>query len=51
MRTTESTHDRALRLLIRRTLRPTHRAARDGSGTVRGRAGHAHAATHRTGDR
>ena len=49
-RTTESTHDRALRLLIRRTPQPTHRSARDATGAGRGRAGHSRGATHRTSD-
>ena len=49
-RTTESADDRALRSLIRRTPPPVHRAARDGSGAGRGRAGHMRAATHRTSD-
>ena len=49
-RTTESSDDRALRLLMRRTPPPTHRAARDGSHAGRGRAGHTRAATHRTSD-
>ena len=50
VRTTESTHDRALRMLIRRTPRPGPRAARDGSGAGRGRAGHTRGAAHRTSD-
>ena len=49
-RTTESADDRALRSLIRRTPQPLHRAARDGSGAGRGRAGHTRAASHRTSD-
>src|SRR3954468_25047632 len=50
VRTTENAHDRAVRMLIRRTPRPAHRAARDGSGAGRGRAGHTRGATHRTSD-
>jgi hypothetical protein len=47
-RTTESAHDRALRLLIRRTPPPAHDAVRGGTGGGRGRAGHTRAATHRS---
>src|SRR3954469_24299439 len=47
-RTDESTHDRALRLLIRRTPPPAHRSPRDAAGAGRGRAGHARGASHRT---
>jgi hypothetical protein len=47
-RTEEGRHDHALRLLIRRTPAPVHGAARGGSGTGRGRAGHTRGATHRT---
>jgi hypothetical protein len=47
-RTEEGAHDKALRLLIRRTPPPVHGAAREGSGAGRGRAGHTRAATHRT---
>jgi hypothetical protein len=50
-RTRHSSDDRALRLLIRRTPPPTHRAARSGSDAGQRRAGHARAATHRTADR
>ena len=50
-RAEEGPQDRALRLLIRRTPPPVHRAARDGSGAGHGRAGHSRAATHRTADR
>jgi hypothetical protein len=49
-RTTESADDHALRSLIRRTPAPVHRAAREGSGAGRGRAGHTRAASHRTSD-
>ena len=49
-RTTESTHDRALRLLIRRTPQPAHRSTRDAPGAGRGRAGHSRGASHRTSD-
>ena len=49
-REAESGHDRALRLLIKRTPQPVHRAARDGSGAGRGRAGHTRSASHRTSD-
>ena len=44
----EGADDRALRLLIRRTPAPVRGAARGGSGTGRGRAGHTRAAMHRT---
>jgi hypothetical protein len=47
-RAAEGAHDRALRQLIRRTPPPVHGAARGGSGSGRGRAGHTRAATHRT---
>jgi hypothetical protein len=47
-RSEEGAHDKALRLLIRRTPPPFRGAARDGSGAGRGRAGHTRAATHRT---
>jgi hypothetical protein len=47
-RTEEGPHDRALRLLVRRTPPPVHGAARSGGRAGRGRPGHARAATHRT---
>jgi hypothetical protein len=47
-RTEEGPHDRALKLLVRRTPPPVHGSARGGSGTGRGRAGHTRGATHRT---
>jgi hypothetical protein len=50
-RTQDSPDDRALRLLIRRTPPPVHRAARGGGSAGHRRAGHTRAATHRTGDR
>ena len=50
MRATESIHDRALRMLVRRTPHPAHGAPRDPSRAGRGRAGHTRAATHRTSD-
>lgn len=49
-RTTEGSADRALRLLIRRTPPPAHRASREGSGAGRGHAGHSRGAAHRTSD-
>jgi hypothetical protein len=50
VRTTEGSHDRALRQLIRRTPPPGHRAARGGASAARGPAGHVRPATHRTSD-
>lgn len=50
LRTTEGSHDPALRRLIRRTPPPIHRAARGGPSSPRGRAGHSRPATHRTSD-
>ena len=47
-RAEEGPHDKALRLLIRRTPPPARGAARGGTGAGRGRAGHTRAATHRT---
>jgi len=47
-RSEEGAQDRALHLLIKRTPPPVHGAARDGSGSGRGRAGHTRAAMHRT---
>jgi hypothetical protein len=44
----EGTHDRALRLLIRRTPPPAHPSERAGAGGGRGRPGHSRAAMHRT---
>ena len=49
-RATESTHDRSLRLLIRRTPPPAHRSTRDAPGAGPRRAGHTRGATHRTSD-
>jgi hypothetical protein len=49
-RTNESTDDRALRLLIRRTPPPAHRSSRDAPGAAHGRAGHSRGASHRTSD-
>ena len=47
-RSEEGPQDRALHLLIKRTPPPVHGAARDGSGSGQGRAGHTRAAMHRT---
>jgi hypothetical protein len=47
-RTEEGPHDRALRLLLRRTPPPVHGAARGGERGGRGRPGHMRAAAHRT---
>jgi hypothetical protein len=47
-RTEEGPQDRALRLLLRRTPPPVHRAALGASRGGRGRAGHVRAAAHRT---
>ena len=49
-RADESSHDRALRLLIRRTPQPAHRSNRDAPGAGRGSAGHSRGASHRTSD-
>jgi hypothetical protein len=49
-REAEGSDDRAMRLLIRRTPHPAHRAARDMTRPGRGAAGHTRAATHRTSD-
>jgi len=49
-RTAESSDDRAMRMLIRRTPQPAHREARDSSRAGRGRAGHTRGASHRTSD-
>src|SRR4051812_13797444 len=46
--TEEGPDDRALHLLIRRTPAPAHGARRGGAAIGRGRAGHTHAAGHRT---
>jgi hypothetical protein len=43
----ESSDDRALRLLVRRTPPPVHGAARGGSAGGRGRAGHTRGTAHR----
>jgi hypothetical protein len=47
-RSEEGPHDRALRLLIRRTPPPVHAAARGGARGGRGQPGHTRVATHRT---
>lgn len=47
-RTDEGAHDKALRLLIKRTPPPVHGSSRGGANAGRGRAGHTRAATHRT---
>lgn len=47
-RTEEGPHDRALRLLMRRTPPPVNGAARGGERGGRGRPGYIRAATHRT---
>jgi hypothetical protein len=47
-RTEEGPHDRALRLLMRRTPSPVHDAARGGSRGGRGQPGHTRVAAHRT---
>jgi hypothetical protein len=47
-RTEEGPHDRALRLLLRRTPPPVHGAARGGARGGRRRPGHTRAAAHRT---
>jgi len=47
-RAEETTDDRALRLLVRRTPPPARGAARGGNGSGHGRAGHTRGATHRT---
>ena len=47
-RTEEGPHDRALRLLMRRTPSPVNGAARGGERGGRGRAGYIRTATHRT---
>lgn len=44
----EGPHDRALRLLMRRTPSPVHGAVRGGGRGGRERPGHARAASHRT---
>jgi hypothetical protein len=46
-RTEEGPHDRALRLLVRRTPPPVHGAARGESAGGRGRTGHPRGAAHR----
>jgi hypothetical protein len=46
-RTEDSPHDRALRLLVRRTPPPVHEAVRGASTGGRGRAGHFRGAAHR----
>ena len=50
-RTAQGPDDPPLRLLIRRTPPPVHRAGRGESGAGHGRAGHTRGATHRTADR
>jgi hypothetical protein len=47
-RAEEGPHDRALRLLVRRTPPPVHGGARGAAGLGRGRAGHTRGAAHRT---
>jgi hypothetical protein len=47
-RAEEGRHDRALRLLIRRTPPPVHGAARAGARGGRGRPGHTRTTRHRT---
>ncbi len=47
-RTKEGPHDRALRLLLRRTPSPAHGAVRGGELGGRGRPGHTRATGHRT---
>jgi hypothetical protein len=47
-RSEEGPHDRALRLLIRRTPPPLRGSARDGTGGGRGRSGYKRGAVHRT---
>ena len=47
-RTEEGPHDRALRLLIRRTPSPVHDAARGGTAGARERSGYKRGAVHRT---
>ena len=46
-RTEEGTHDRALRLLLRRTPSPVPGAARGGERGGRGRSGHVRSVAHR----
>jgi hypothetical protein len=48
LRAEEGPHDRALRLLIRRSPPPVHGAARGGTRGGQGRAGFARGAMHRT---
>ena len=50
-RAEDGPHDKALRLLIKRTPLPNHGAARGTTGGGRGSAGHHRPATHRTADR
>jgi hypothetical protein len=47
-RVEDGPHDRALRLLVRRTPPPVRNAARGGARGGRGRPGYARGATHRT---
>jgi hypothetical protein len=47
-RAEEGPHDRALRLLVRRTPPPVRDAAHDSMRSGRGRSGYKRAATHRT---
>jgi len=44
-------HDKALKLLIKRTPPPAHGSARGATGGGHGRSGHHRPATHRTADR
>jgi hypothetical protein len=50
-RAEDGPHDKALRLLIKRTPPPSHGGSRSGTGGVRGHSGHNRPATHRTADR
>jgi hypothetical protein len=48
IRAGEGPHDRALRLLVKRTPPPVHGAARGGTSGGHGRSGHTRGAAHRT---